>query len=94
MSLQEGPFNKKNNQAGSLCLFKKGIKPMWEDDRNKDGGRWIMAHHMKKRVAEYFTQIALAIMGKTQIALAVTEHIFSQIALANLLVFVLTICLH
>ena len=23
-------------------LFKKGIKPMWEDDANKIGGRWLI----------------------------------------------------
>lgn len=25
-----------------LHLFKKGIKPMWEDDANKNGGKWII----------------------------------------------------
>lgn len=23
-------------------LFKKGIRPMWEDDANKLGGRWVI----------------------------------------------------
>lgn len=25
------------------CLFKEGTKPMWEDDRNKHGGRWLIS---------------------------------------------------
>jgi len=25
----------------SYFLFKEGIKPMWEDDANRDGGRWV-----------------------------------------------------
>uniref|UniRef100_A0A5F8GBZ4 Eukaryotic translation initiation factor 4E family member 2 n=1 Tax=Monodelphis domestica TaxID=13616 RepID=A0A5F8GBZ4_MONDO len=26
-------------------LFKEGIKPMWEDDANKNGGKWIIPLH-------------------------------------------------
>jgi len=25
------------------CLFKQGIRPMWEDDANKYGGRWLIS---------------------------------------------------
>ena len=31
-------------------LFKKGIRPIWEDDENKSGGKWIL--HLKKGVAD------------------------------------------
>ncbi|XP_073775665.1 eukaryotic translation initiation factor 4E family member 1c isoform X2 [Danio rerio] len=31
------------------CLFKDGIKPMWEDDRNKLGGRWLMTLSKQQR---------------------------------------------
>ncbi|KAM6922767.1 eukaryotic translation initiation factor 4E family member 1c isoform 1-T1 [Lycodopsis pacificus] len=31
------------------CLFKDGIKPMWEDDRNKLGGRWLMTLNKQQR---------------------------------------------
>ncbi|XP_034041238.1 eukaryotic translation initiation factor 4E family member 1c isoform X1 [Thalassophryne amazonica] len=30
-------------------LFKDGIKPMWEDDRNKLGGRWLMTLTKQQR---------------------------------------------
>jgi len=31
-----------NLQPGSdYCLFKQGIQPMWEDERNSKGGRWL-----------------------------------------------------
>ena len=27
---------------GNYHLFKTGIKPMWEDEANKNGGKWIL----------------------------------------------------
>lgn len=30
-----------------LHLFKKGIKPMWEDAANKKGGKWVCNHNIK-----------------------------------------------
>jgi len=32
-------------------LFKEGIKPMWEDDRNKKGGRWLINLDKKQRAS-------------------------------------------
>jgi len=31
-------------------LFKAGIKPMWEDEKNKDGGRWLLQSQARKNV--------------------------------------------
>lgn len=28
--------------GNDYSLFKEGIKPMWEDDKNKKGGRWLL----------------------------------------------------
>ena len=33
-------------------LFKKGIKPMWEDDANRWGGKWIV--RLKKGLASRY----------------------------------------
>jgi len=30
------------------CIFKKGIKPMWEDEANKRGGKWIVNYDKKQ----------------------------------------------
>ncbi|XP_072563391.1 eukaryotic translation initiation factor 4eb isoform X4 [Paramormyrops kingsleyae] len=30
-------------------LFKDGIEPMWEDDRNKQGGRWLVTLSKQQR---------------------------------------------
>ena len=30
-------------------VYKDGIKPMWEDDRNKLGGRWLMTLNKQQR---------------------------------------------
>ncbi|KAL8929489.1 MAG: hypothetical protein Q9208_001158 [Pyrenodesmia sp. 3 TL-2023] len=43
-------------------LFKKGIRPVWEDEENKRGGKWII--RLKKGVADrYWEDLLLAIVG-------------------------------
>ncbi|GIY82148.1 eukaryotic translation initiation factor 4E type 2 [Caerostris darwini] len=44
-------------------LFKLGIKPMWEDEANKDGGKWIV--RLKKGLASRcWEDLLLAILGE------------------------------
>lgn len=43
-------------------IFKSGIRPVWEDEANKKGGKWIV--RLKKGVADrYWEDILLAIVG-------------------------------
>lgn len=43
-------------------LFKKGIRPIWEDEENKKGGKWIV--RLKKGVADrYWEDLLFAIIG-------------------------------
>ncbi|KAL3478380.1 translation initiation factor eIF 4e-like domain-containing protein [Aspergillus californicus] len=43
-------------------IFKKGIRPVWEDEANKKGGKWIM--RLKKGVADrYWEDLLLAMVG-------------------------------
>lgn len=43
-------------------IFKKGIRPVWEDDENKHGGKWIV--RLKKGVADrYWEDLLFAIIG-------------------------------
>ena len=43
-------------------IFKDGIRPVWEDDANKKGGKWIV--RLKKGVADRFwEELLLAIVG-------------------------------
>jgi translation initiation factor 4E len=43
-------------------FFKEGIRPVWEDDENKRGGKWIM--RLKKGVADrYWEELLLALIG-------------------------------
>jgi translation initiation factor 4E len=43
-------------------LFKKGVRPIWEDDENKRGGKWIV--RLKKGVADrYWEDLLLAVIG-------------------------------
>ncbi|KAK4695150.1 translation initiation factor 4E, partial [Lecanoromycetidae sp. Uapishka_2] len=43
-------------------IFKKGIRPVWEDEENKRGGKWII--RLKKGVADrYWEDLLFAIVG-------------------------------
>jgi translation initiation factor 4E len=43
-------------------IFKRGIRPVWEDEENKAGGKWIV--RLKKGVADrYWEDLLLAIVG-------------------------------
>lgn len=43
-------------------FFKEGIRPVWEDDENKKGGKWIM--RLKKGVADrYWESLLFALIG-------------------------------
>ncbi|KAE8135527.1 translation initiation factor eIF 4e-like domain-containing protein [Aspergillus pseudotamarii] len=43
-------------------IFKKGIRPVWEDDANKKGGKWVV--RLKKGVADrYWEDLLLAMVG-------------------------------
>jgi len=43
-------------------IFKKGIRPVWEDDENKRGGKWIV--RLKKGVADrYWEELLFAMVG-------------------------------
>lgn len=46
-----------------IHLFKDGIKPLWEDDANKNGGKWIV--RLKKGLANRcWENLILAILGE------------------------------
>ncbi|RKP37217.1 translation initiation factor eIF 4e-like domain-containing protein [Dimargaris cristalligena] len=43
-------------------LFKQGVRPVWEDDVNKNGGKWIV--RLKKGIASrYWEDLVLAVIG-------------------------------
>ncbi|KAF1847719.1 IF4E-domain-containing protein [Cucurbitaria berberidis CBS 394.84] len=43
-------------------VFKEGIRPVWEDEENKRGGKWIM--RLKKGVADrYWEELLMALVG-------------------------------
>uniref|UniRef100_A0A8C6UUJ3 Eukaryotic translation initiation factor 4E family member 1c n=1 Tax=Neogobius melanostomus TaxID=47308 RepID=A0A8C6UUJ3_9GOBI len=50
------------------CLFKDGIKPMWEDDRNKLGGRWLMTLNKQQRhndLDRFWMETLLCLVGES-----------------------------
>ncbi|KAH9303145.1 hypothetical protein KI387_014728 [Taxus chinensis] len=46
----------------NLHLFKEGIRPLWEDPANRNGGKWII--RLKKTVSgRYWEELVLALVG-------------------------------
>ncbi|KAK2733663.1 eukaryotic translation initiation factor 4E [Myotisia sp. PD_48] len=48
-------------------LFKKGVKPEWEDQQNKHGGRWSYSFKSKEKVPidEIWLHAQLSVIGET-----------------------------
>ncbi|XP_030747901.1 eukaryotic translation initiation factor 4E1-like isoform X2 [Sitophilus oryzae] len=54
-------------QGTDYSLFKKGIRPMWEDAANKKGGRWLISLEKKQRTNDldrYWLDIILCLIGE------------------------------
>ncbi|XP_014209039.1 eukaryotic translation initiation factor 4E-1A isoform X2 [Copidosoma floridanum] len=48
-------------------MFKQGIRPMWEDDANKHGGRWLINLDRKQRSVDldnFWLEILLCMIGE------------------------------
>ncbi|KHN84057.1 Eukaryotic translation initiation factor 4E-3 [Toxocara canis] len=48
-------------------LFKEGIKPMWEDENNVKGGRWLVVVDKQKRAQlldHYWLELLMAVIGE------------------------------
>jgi len=48
-------------------IFKVGIKPMWEDDRNRKGGRWLFVINKKqgnRNIDELWLDTLLCLIGE------------------------------
>jgi len=49
-------------------LFKEGIRPMWEDERNKRGGRWLINLDKKQRgscLDNFWLEVVLCLIGES-----------------------------
>ncbi|XP_038626734.1 eukaryotic translation initiation factor 4E type 1B [Tachyglossus aculeatus] len=50
------------------CLFKDGIEPMWEDDQNKRGGRWLVTLAKQQRHTDldhFWLETLLCLIGES-----------------------------
>ncbi|GIY46847.1 eukaryotic translation initiation factor 4E-1A [Caerostris extrusa] len=53
--------------GSDYALFKQGIKPMWEDERNKQGGRWLInfqKYHANPDLNSCWLEILLCMIGE------------------------------
>jgi len=49
-------------------LFKEGVKPMWEDERNRKGGRWLINLDKKQRLQcldNFWLEVMLCLIGES-----------------------------
>lgn len=56
------------NAGCDYSLFKEGIKPMWEDDYNKQGGRWLINLDKKQRntcLDNFWLEVMLCLIGES-----------------------------
>lgn len=55
------------NQGCDYSLFKEGIKPMWEDEHNEAGGKWLLPlekHQRKLSLDKYWLEIMMCLIGE------------------------------
>ncbi|XP_060522523.1 eukaryotic translation initiation factor 4E1-like [Cylas formicarius] len=53
--------------GSDYAVFRKGIRPMWEDPANRNGGRWLINLDRKQRSGEldrYWLDIMLYLVGE------------------------------
>ncbi|XP_049296606.1 eukaryotic translation initiation factor 4E isoform X3 [Anopheles funestus] len=50
--------------GGDYMLFKLDIRPMWEHESNKHGGRWTLSHN-KRFSDKYWLDTVLCLIGET-----------------------------
>ncbi|CAH0407935.1 unnamed protein product [Chilo suppressalis] len=54
-------------QGHDYAVFKQGIRPMWEDDANKMGGRWLINLDRKQRNSDldrFWLDVVLLLIGE------------------------------
>ncbi|EDV45437.2 uncharacterized protein Dere_GG12718 [Drosophila erecta] len=53
--------------GSDYCLFKKGIRPMWEDEANIHGGRWVISlnKNTKLDLDNFWMDSMLCLIGET-----------------------------
>ncbi|KAF4672345.1 hypothetical protein FOL47_000653 [Perkinsus chesapeaki] len=47
----------------TLSVFKNGIQPAWEDERNQEGGRWVVKGLCRTDSKDYYSTCVLALLG-------------------------------
>lgn len=55
------------NWSSDYYLFKEGIKPMWEDEQNVRGGRWLVKVDKARRgdlLDHYWLELLMAMIGE------------------------------
>ncbi len=50
------------NSGSDYSVFKQGIRPMWEDERNKAGGRWLFTFNKKSTTANRIDETWLEVV--------------------------------
>uniref|UniRef100_A0A0X3P7B6 EIF-4F 25 kDa subunit n=1 Tax=Schistocephalus solidus TaxID=70667 RepID=A0A0X3P7B6_SCHSO len=58
-----------------IYIFKDGIQPMWEDERNRNGGRWLINVPHIEMLDTYWEELLMLIIGNDWETEAESEQI-------------------
>lgn len=57
-------INKSNVENGMFFIMREGIKPLWEDDKNKEGGCWSFKI-LKKNIFDSWLDVCVNCVNET-----------------------------
>uniref|UniRef100_A0A8D2D014 Eukaryotic translation initiation factor 4E n=1 Tax=Sciurus vulgaris TaxID=55149 RepID=A0A8D2D014_SCIVU len=66
--LQNRWFSSNLMPGCDYSLFKDGIEPMWEDEKNKQGGRWLITLNKQQRQSDldrFWLETLLCLIGES-----------------------------
>ncbi|CEL99637.1 unnamed protein product [Vitrella brassicaformis CCMP3155] len=54
---------KKLPKFSNISVFRDGVKPIWEDEHNEDGGRWVIRAFSAEDSQDFYTRLVLSMIG-------------------------------
>lgn len=44
-------------------MFRSGVRPVWEDEANKSGGRWVIPSQSHAHLREVWSELTFSVVG-------------------------------
>ena len=68
IGLRDHAIFQENVMLTYFIIFQEGIKPMWEDEKNRHGGRWLINLDKKQRMTSldnFWLEVMLCLIGES-----------------------------